>query len=331
MHSTALETTYLGLPLRSPLVASASPVTGDLDSLLAVEAAGAGAVVLPSVFEEQLALDPQLWARADAWNQHARRPHGVDLDDYNAGSAAYLRLVEQARQRLTIPVVASLNCARPVAWPDFARVLVAAGADAIELNVGILSADPACSAQDVEDAYVEAVGSIVEAAAVPVAVKLPPFLTAPANLARRLHAVGVGGLVLFGRMHEPDIDLARRETVSRLARSSPAELGLRLRWLALLRNGVPLSLAATGGVWSGADAAKAILAGADVVMVASVLLARGVDALAQLEAELVEALATAWAGSVAEARGLLALAGDAPQDADRSAYLRAFVDTATAS
>jgi dihydroorotate dehydrogenase (fumarate) len=331
MHRTALETTYLGLPLRSPLVASASPITGALASLLAAEAAGAGAVVLPSVFEEQLALDAELWARADAWNLHARRPHGVDLDDYNAGSAAYLRLVEQARRRLTIPVVASINCARPVAWPDYTRVLAAAGADAIEINVGILGTDPARSAQELEDAYVEAIGAIVEAAAVPVAVTLPPFLTAPAHLARRLQAVGVRGLVLFGRMHEPDIDLARRETVARRARSSPAELGLRLRWLALLRNQVQLSLAATGGVWSGQDAAKAILAGADVVMVASVLLARGVDALAGLEAELVEALSTASVGSVDEARGLLALTGDAPQTEDRSAYLRAFVDTVSAS
>jgi dihydroorotate dehydrogenase (fumarate) len=314
--------------LRSPLVASPSPLTGDLQTLVALEAAGAGAVVLPSIFEEQLALEAELWAHPDAWNFHPRRPHGIDLDDYNAGSAAYLRLVEQARDRLTIPVIASLNCARPSAWPDYTRALVAAGARAIEVNAYILSADPDRSASRVEDAYVEAVASVVDASAVPVAVKLPPFLTAPANLALRLHAVGARGLVLFGRVHEPDIDLAHLETVSRLQYSSAAELGLRLRWLGLLRNRFWLSLAATGGVWSGADAAKAILAGADVVMVASVLLSRGVDALAQLETGLVEALATAGLESVDAARGLLALREDAPETADRSAYLRAFVDAA---
>ena len=325
MHVADLETTYLGMRLRSPLVVSASPLTGDLRALLAAEAAGAGAVVLPSVFEEQLALDAELWARPDAWNDQSRRPHGVDLDDYNAGSGAYLRLVEQARDRLSIPVVASINCARPASWPDFTRMLVAAGADAIEVNVSILSADPERSSQGIEDAYVEAVGSIVEASSVPVAVKLPPFLTAPANLALRLRAVGAQGLVLFSRMHEPDIDLVHLETVSRLERSSPSELALRLRWIGLLRNHLPLSLAATGGVWSGEDAAKAILAGADAVMVASVLMSRGVDALAGLELRLVEALAAAGLASVGAARGLLALDDLAPENAERTAYLHAYV------
>lgn len=246
---TDLETTYLGLRLRSPLVASASPVTGSLDTLLAAEAAGAGAVVLPSLFEEQLALDAELWAQPDAANQLARRAHGVDLDDYNAGPAAYLHLVGQARSRLSIPVIASLNFARPHAWPEFTRMLVGAGAHAIELNACILSADPERSSQQIEDAYVELVGSVVEASQVPVAVKLPPFLTAPADLARRLHAVGAEGLVLFSRVHEPDIDLAHLETVSRLEYSSAAELGLRLRWIAILRDRFRLSLAATGGVW----------------------------------------------------------------------------------
>lgn len=323
-----LETTYLGMRLRSPLVASASPLTGDLHTLAALETAGVGAVVLPSVFEEQLALDAELWAHPDAWNFHPLRPHGVDLDDYNAGSGAYLRLVEQASDRLSVPVIASLNCARASAWPEYTRMLVAAGARAIEVNTYILSADPHESSQRIEDAYVEAVGSVVEASAVPVAAKLPPFLTAPANLALRLQAVGAQGLVLFGRVHEPDIDLEHREAVSRLQYSTAAELGLRLRWLGLLRNSFTLSLAATGGVWSGADAARAILAGADVVMVASVLLSRGVDALTQLEAGLDEALDLAGAESVEAARGLLALPADAPATADRSAYLRAFVDAA---
>jgi dihydroorotate dehydrogenase (fumarate) len=324
-----LETTYLGLRLRSPLVASPSPLTGDLQSLVAIEAAGAGAVVLPSLFEEQLALDAQLWASPDTANLSGRRPHGVDLDDYNAGSGAYLRLLEEARDRLSIPVIASLNCARPSSWPEYTRMLVGAGAQAIEVNTYILSADPHQSGQRIEDAYVEAVASVVEASTVPVAVKLPPFLTAPANLALRLHAAGAQGLVLFSRAHEPEIDVAHLTTAARLEYSSAAELGLRLRWLGLLRNSFGLSLAATGGVWSGDGAAKAILAGADVVMVASVLLARGVDALAQLESELVEGLSTAGVESVDAARGWLALPVDALPTADRTAYLQAYVGAAS--
>jgi dihydroorotate dehydrogenase (fumarate) len=326
---TDLETTYLGMRLRSPLVAAPSPLTGDLHTLLAAEAAGAGAVVLPSLFEEQLALEAELWASPDTANLTARRPHGVDLDDYNEGPGGYLRLVEQARDRLTIPVIASLNCARKASWPEYTRMLVNAGAQAIEVNSYILSADPQRSGQRMEDEYLEIVGAVADVSAVPVAVKLPPFLTAPANLALRLHNVGAAGLVLFSRVHEPDIDLQHLETVSRLQYSSAAELGLRLRWLGLLRNRFRLSLAATGGVWSGEDAAKAILAGADVVMVASVLLSRGVDALEELQTGLAEALEHANVDSVDAARGLLALPDGGPESADRGAYLRAYVDAAS--
>jgi len=325
-----LSTTYLGLELRSPLVASPSPLTGSLERLVELEDAGAGAVVLPSLFEEQLALDEELSARADTANLMVPRGRGqLDLEDYNAGPAAYLRLVQRARRRLTIPVIASLNCARPSAWPEFTRALVAAGADALELNVHLLSADRERPASAIEDQYVEIVAGVAEAATVPVAVKLAPFFTAPVHLAARLEAAGAAGLVLFHRLHEPDVDLAARAIRPRLERSTPAELGLRLRWLGILRDQVGLSLAATGGIWRGEDAAKAILAGADVTMVASVLLERGPHALAVISAALEETLDVAGVGSVRAARGLLSLDADgATASVERAAYLQALLGAA---
>jgi dihydroorotate dehydrogenase (fumarate) len=326
---TDLSTTYLGLPLTSPLVASPSPLTGSIESLLALEDAGAAAVVLPSLFEEQLALDAELWARADTANIQGRREYDVDLDQYNAGSASYLRLVEQARSRLEIPVIASLNCARATSWPDYTRMLVGAGAQAIELNVHIVAVDPSRTSQQVEDEYVELVGAVVEASAVPVAVKLAPYITAPVHLATRLEAAGAAGLVLFSRLHEPEINLPRVESISSLHLSTSAELGLRLRWLAILRDRVGLSLAATGGVWHGEDALKAVLAGADVVMVASVLLERGPSALSRLEVGLTASLAEAGLDSVAVARGRLSLgAENIPATAERAAYLHALLGAA---
>jgi dihydroorotate dehydrogenase (fumarate) len=326
---TDLSTTYLGLPLTSPLVASPSPLTGSIESLLALEDAGAAAVVLPSLFEEQLALDAELWSRADTANIQGRREYDVDLDQYNAGSASYLRLVEQARRRLEIPVIASLNCARATSWPEYTRMLVGAGAQAIELNVHIVAVDPSRTSQQVEDEYVELVGAVVEASAVPVAVKLAPYITAPVHLATRLEAAGAAGLVLFSRLHEPEINLPRVESISSLHLSTSAELGLRLRWLAILRDRVGLSLAATGGVWHGEDALKAVLAGADVVMVASVLLERGPSALSRLEVGLTASLAEAGLDSVAVARGHLSLgAENIPATAERAAYLHALLGAA---
>lgn len=324
-----LATTYLGLRLTSPIVASPSPLTGTLKSLLELEAAGVGAVVLPSLFEEQLAQDDEILRRGDMTNVVGRRVIGLDLDEYNSGSAAYLRLVQQARRQLGIPVIASLNCSRPNAWPEYARMLEVVGASAVELNIDPMTSDPSRSSADVEDGLVGLVASITDAVEIPVAVKLSPFITAPVHLANRLEEAGAGGLVLFPRLHEPDIDLQRSVSVSRLTRSSPEELGLRLRWLAILRDRVHFSLAATGGVWGGEDAAKAVFAGADVVMVASLLLERGVGALAPLLNSLEAILDGSELASIATARGLLALKPEGVgSKTDRAAYLSALLGAA---
>lgn len=304
-------------------------MTATLESLLELQAAGAGAVVLPSLFEEQLAQDDEIARRGDMANVLRRREIDLDLDGYNAGSAAYLLLVQQASGRLRIPLIASLNCVRRTSWPEYTRMLEAAGADAIELNIDPLTSDPGRSSDDVEEGLVTLVASVVEAVGIPVAVKLPPFLTAPVHLANRLEAAGAAGLVLFHRLHEPDIDLERLASVSRLTRSDPSELGLRLRWLAILRDRVTLSLAATGGIWGGEDAAKAILAGADVVMVASFLLDRGPSALVPLLTGLEATLEAAGLASAEAARGLLSLGPEgATPGAERAAYLSALLSAA---
>ncbi len=325
---TDLRTTYLGLELASPLVASASPLAGDVESLLRLEAAGAAAVVLPSLFGEQVALDAALAARADISNLFSEDwGTAVDLEDYNAGPGEYLRLVQRAKRRLRIPVIASLSSSRPVAWNGYPEMLEAAGADAIELNVCSVATDPARDAGQIETEQVELTGALVAATTVPVAVKIGPNHTAPANLARRLEQAGATGLVVFHRLHEPDVDLAERCGVARLELSSHADLPLRLRWLAILRARVAGSLAATGGIWSGEAAAKAVLAGADVVEVASALIEHGPEHLQVLTRELEQALAEAGFVSVAEARGLAALDAEdrlAP-GAVRDAYVAALI------
>ena len=282
-------------------------------------------MVLPSLFEEQLALDAELWERPDAANALAPRADAVDLDDYNAGTAAYLHLLEQAAGRLSIPVVASLNCARAVDLAEHARTLTAAGAHAIELHASLVTPDPARSSAEVEEDYVDLVRSVAAATTVPVAVKLPPFLTAPAHLAQRLEAAGARGLVLFARPAEPDIDLAHLETSARIERSSPVELGLRLRWLAILRPRVGCSLAATGGVvrprrHEGHPRGRRRRDGR-----LRAARARGRGA-ARLEADLADALREADLASVDDARGLLSLPVDRAAETERTAYLRALVD-----
>ncbi len=304
---TDLTTTYLGLSLRSPLVPSASPLTGDLASLHQLEDAGAAAVVLPSLFEEQLV--------HDALEVHERLEWGTDsfsessgwfptLDDYNTGPERYLGLIERAKAALRIPVIASLNAATPGGWIRFAKALEQAGADAIELNLYSVEADPSRSGADVENEEIDLVAAVRSTVGIPVAVKLSPFYTAFANVATRLAAAGADGLVLFNRFYQPDLDIHSREVVPRVDLSVSTELRLPLRWIAILRGRVgAASLAATTGVHTAVDVAKVLLAGADVAMLASALLRNGPGHLALIEAELEEWMAEEDYTSVAQLQG----------------------------
>jgi dihydroorotate dehydrogenase (fumarate) len=298
-----LRTRYLGLDLRTPLVASASPLTGSLEGLRRLEAAGAAAVVLPSLFEEQLTMEADQVARLLEAGADSL-PAALDLDDYNAGPYGYLALVEKAKASLQVPVIASLNGITPGAWVEHASLLEEAGADALELNVYYVSSSPGLGASEVEWRYLELVRSVRQAIGIPLAVKLSPYFSSVANLARQLVEAGADGLVLFNRFYQPDLDIETLEVTPRLALSTSEELRLPLRWVAILHRQVPASLAASTGVHTAADAVKVLMAGADVAMMTSALLRHGPEHLEVVEAGLGEYLDGRGMPSVDVLRGL---------------------------
>jgi dihydroorotate dehydrogenase (fumarate) len=280
-----LSTTYLGLALRNPLIASASPLTGHLDKLMLLEAQGAAAVVLPSLFEEQIDQQdsslPSSPPGADPFQRSALAPV-PPLVDYNTGPDGYLKFLEQAKKAVAIPVIASLNGTARGPWLRFAKSLEQSGADALELNIYLVSADPDTSGAQIEQRYFDLVAAVKDAVSIPLAVKIGPFFTSPAHVARRLAESGADGLVLFNRFCQPDINVDWPAVCTQLELSSPAEARLPLRWIAILRDKVRSSLAATTGVHSAQDAIKYLLAGADVVMTASALLRHGPRRLAEM-------------------------------------------------
>jgi dihydroorotate dehydrogenase (fumarate) len=299
-----LHSRYLGLDLRTPLVASASPLTGSLDGLRRLEAAGAGAVVLPSLFEEQLTLEADQVGRlleggADSLSV------ALTLDDYNAGPYGYLALVEKAKATLSIPVIASLNGVTRGAWVEHATLLEEAGADAVELNVYYVSSSPGLGGSDVERRYLDLVRSVRQTIGVPLAVKLSPYFSSVTNLSRQLVEAGAGGLVLFNRFYQPDLDLDTLEVTPRLVLSSSEELRLPLRWIAILHGHLGrASLAASTGVHTAEDAVKVLAAGADVAMMTSALLRHGPEHLTVVEAGLRDWLEGRGMPSVDVLRGL---------------------------
>ncbi|MEI6373345.1 MAG: dihydroorotate dehydrogenase-like protein [Actinomycetes bacterium] len=287
---TDLSTTYLGFRLRAPLVASPSPLTSSLADLLRLEAAGVGAVVLPSLFEEEIE------AEATRLNDHVEAGSGVNAEgtEYFADFAfdhllldRHLELTEGAARRLDIPVIASLNGNTAGGWVHYAQELVTAGAAAIELNMYDVALDPTRSAAQVEDGYLELVRSVRAAIDVPLAVKISPYFSSLANMAMRIVEAGADGLVLFNRFYQPDLDLETLDVKPTLNLSHAGEIRLPLRWVAILRPHLPeTSLALTSGVHLGTEIAKGLLAGADVVMATAELLRRGPERASELISEL---------------------------------------------
>lgn len=327
-----LSTTYLGLRLRSPVVASASPMTGDLASLRELEREGIGAVVLPSLFEEQIEheevdlhelLEHQTHSFAEALTWFP------ELDDYSTGPDSYLEHLRDAKQALAVPVVASLNGVSPGGWLRYARLCQEAGADALELNVYSVETDPALSAAEVEERTLALVREVREAVTIPLAVKVGPFYSAFAHMARRLGEAGADGLVLFNRFLQPDIDLESLQVSPALALSTPPELRLPLRWIAILRDRVPVCLAGTSGVHDWQGALKLLLAGADAVMVASALLSRGPEVVRELEDGLRAWMIEREYESVEQLKGSLSQAAcPDPAAFERGNYMRALVSYA---
>ena len=273
-----LQTRYLGLNLRSPLVPSASPMGQRIDTLRRLQDSGVGAVVLPWLFEEQIEHDEiQIHGLLDllADSNPEALTYLPEFEDYNTGSDAYLRHLEACKRELEIPVIGSINGISAGGWIAEAKRLQDAGADALELNVYFIAADPDETSDDVELRYVKLVESVRAEITVPLAVKIGPFFSSVGHIAHRLVAAGADGLVLFNRFMQPDIDLDELKVDPTLRLSTSDELRLPLRWIAILHGRIAASLASTTGVHTGADALKMLLVGADVVMLASALLHEG--------------------------------------------------------
>jgi dihydroorotate dehydrogenase (fumarate) len=324
--SADLTTTYLGLTLECPLIPSSSPLTGTVESLRTLADMGAGAVVLPSLFEEEVTNGDEraadlLWSLEDHPGAAASYMENVN----HAHLEAYLDLVRDASRELDIPVIASLNGSTPGGWTRAAELLQEAGAAAVELNVYAVETDANVSGAAVEERTLRLVHAVRQAVTVPIAMKLSPFYTALANLAERLGEARADGLVLFNRFVQPDVDLATLDVSPGLEPSRPEELKLALRWLAILRDRVDISLAATGGVHTADDAVKAILAGADAVMMASALLREGPGRLRDVRQGLV-----AWLDehelTLNHARGRLSqIACGDPRAYERAQYVQTIV------
>jgi dihydroorotate dehydrogenase (fumarate) len=300
-----LDTTYLGLELKNPFMPGASPLADSLDTVLALEDAGAAAIVIRSLFEEQI-LDERFGS--------AGFPFGPDR---------YLEQLRRIKARVSIPVIASINGTTTEGWLKYTRLLQRAGADALELNFYRLASDPMEDAASVEARLVDIVAVLQESVTIPLAVKLLPFYSSLPNLAARLERIGVGGLVLFNRFYQPDIDPDAVDTTPVLHLSTPSELLLRLRWLAALSSTFQGSLACTGGVHEPIDAVKAVMAGAHGVQIVSALLRFGPRHLGVIREGFEQWGDEHGFESVAQMRGCMSLAEcDDPHAFERRSYLR---------
>lgn len=303
-----LSTKYLGLTLKNPLIVSASPLTAYIDNLQRMEMAGAAAVVLPSLFEEQIELQGLGVDKVTPMNQKNlpdALQHLPEMKGYNRGANGYLAHIYQAKKAVSIPVIASLNGYYSGGWVQYARLIEASGADAMELNIYYLATKPNISSQEIEDMYLHLVRDVKAAVKIPVAVKISPYFSAFAYMASRLEKMGADGLVLFNRFYQPDFDLETREVVSSLDLSSQAELRVRLRWTAVLSSILKADILVTGGVEQGTDIVKCMMAGAKATAVASVLLKNGIEHIKNLLTELEDWMAAHHEESIKNLQGVM--------------------------
>ena len=282
-----LTTTYLGTKLRTPLVVSASPLSDEIDNIKRMEEAGAAAVVLHSLFEEQTETSPSV--KAELW----------------IGSDAYLKHIAEAKRCVKIPIIASLNCTTLGGWISYARWITEAGADALELNIYKIPTQTKVTGSTIEKGYIDVVRTARIATAIPLAVKLSPYFSNFANMAAAFDAVGVDALVLFNRFYQPDIDLEKMEVTPNLVLSSPVDMRLPLHWIGILFGKIRLNLAATSGVYQGKDVIKLVMAGADVTMLCSALMRHGIQRIQRIEREVAAWLEDHKYSSLSEVKGIM--------------------------
>ena len=321
-----LSTTYLGLKLKNPLVASSSPMCADVGNVRRLEDAGAAAVVLHSLFEEQIEIESEELDRSIAATSDVSAESVTQLPEMTRrvmGPDAYLSHIARCKEAVKIPIVASLNGATRGGWLHFAKQMEQAGADALELNIYYIPVDPAVSGEAVERQYVELVQAVRAEVRVPVAVKLGPYFSSMANMAGKLDAAGADALVLFNRFYQPDYDLEALEVVPNLILSNSHELLLRLNWIALLYGRVKADLALTGGVHSASDVLKAMMAGAKVAMLTSALLKRGITYLDTLATELLVWMGEHEYDSIRQMQGSMSRnAVPQPEAFERANYMK---------
>jgi dihydroorotate dehydrogenase (fumarate) len=284
-----LSTTYLGLKLKNPLVASASPLCEDVGNIRRMEDAGAAAVVLQSLFEEQLEIendDLDRFLMESSERSAESVTHFPELPGRVHGPEEYIEHVRACKSAVKIPVIASLNGSTKGGWLGYAQQIQQAGADALELNIYSIPIDPDVTGERVEQRYIEIIQAVKAEVQIPVAVKVGPYFSSMANMGRKLDAAGANALVMFNRFYQPDYDLEALEVVPNLILSSPHELLLRLHWIAVLYGQVKADLALTGGIHSATDVVKAMMAGAKVAMMTSALLKRGINYIDTLATEL---------------------------------------------
>jgi len=322
-----LSTHYLGLKLKNPLVPSASPLSHSVDSMKRLEEAGAGAIVMYSLFEEQIAHEA---AELNHYLSYGTESFAEALtyfpesQEYNTGPEEYVELVRKAKESLSIPVIGSLNGISSGGWISYAKKIEEAGADALELNVYYIPTDSNLTSQDVEDRYLEVLHAVRRTVKIPVAMKLSPYFSSLANMAYRLDTAGVNGIVLFNRFYQPDIDLETLEVKPNVILSTPQAMRLPLRWIAILHGRIKASLAATSGIHNAQDVIKMLMAGADVTMMCSALLKNGPQHLAHVLSDLNQWMLEHEYVSVSQMKGSMSQKSVAdPAAFERANYMKA--------
>lgn len=322
-----LSTNYLGLHLKNPIVASASPLSRTLDSMKRLEDAGASAIVMYSLFEEQIAHET---AELNHYLSYGTESFAESLtyfpesQEYNLGPDEYIDLVRAAKEKLSIPIIGSLNGISVGGWIEYAKKIEQAGADALELNVYYIPTDPELTGQEVEDRYLEVLHAVKQAVKIPVAMKLSPFFSSMAAMAKRLDTAGANGLVLFNRFYQPDIELETLEVVPGVVLSTPMAMRLPLRWIAVLYGKIKANLAATSGIHTAHDVIKMLMAGADVTMMCSALLKHGPQHVTTVLAEVRQWMLEHEYVSVSQMKGSMSQKSVAdPAAFERANYMKA--------